>query len=219
MMAGQVELAAHIEMTLVADCFLRAGQIDLHPRPIAAGLGTACGEAVGRLGLAARLRVQAARAVAGFAAGVKCIRSGGYQARVGGGREITVKLVVALFALLGADILGPRYVREFHYRTVHALTGDHRHQQEQGAGARRQAATPRGRTLANYAEVTNSHAVFGCRPLVVRLRLLSDRLSSVPGQLASSIRFAPCFGLCSTGPGSREGCERRNSSRERPGRD
>jgi hypothetical protein len=41
MMAGQVELPAHVGMALEADRFLRPGRLGLHPRTKAAGLGAA----------------------------------------------------------------------------------------------------------------------------------------------------------------------------------
>src|ERR1035437_7894510 len=105
MMAGQFELAAHIEMALEADRFLRAGRLGHRPRAEAAGLGAAGGETVGRLGFAARFRGPAAWAVAGFAARGKPVRPRGFQAGVVSRGEITVELVVALLALLGADVL------------------------------------------------------------------------------------------------------------------
>src|ERR1035438_7145715 len=103
MMAGQVELALDVQMALEAHRLLRAARFDLQSCAKAAGLGPAGGEAVGRFRLAAGLRVQAARAVAGFAAGVERVRPRGHQARVVRRGEITVELVMALVTFLGAD--------------------------------------------------------------------------------------------------------------------
>ena len=53
MMARQAELAAHVEMALEADRFLRAGRLDLQPCTITAGLRPASGETVRRFRFAA----------------------------------------------------------------------------------------------------------------------------------------------------------------------
>ena len=71
MMAGQVELAAHIGMALEADGFRWRAAGSRAGARRSWSPGAAGGEAVRRLDLAAGIRVEAAGAVAGFAAGVE----------------------------------------------------------------------------------------------------------------------------------------------------
>ena len=71
MMIGQVELPAHVGVAGVSDRFLRARRLHREVRAVTARLRAAGGERVRRLGISARFRVRAARAVAGFAPGVQ----------------------------------------------------------------------------------------------------------------------------------------------------
>jgi len=134
MMAGQVELAAHISMALEAHRLLGAWRVNLQPRPIAGVLWAAGRETKRRLRFAARFRVQAARAMAGFAPGVDRVHPRGDEPRVVRRREIAVELVVTLLALLGANVLGTRHLRKHHHGTmVDGLARHGRQHQNQGA--------------------------------------------------------------------------------------
>jgi hypothetical protein len=62
------------------------------------------------IGFAVIATVVLARAVAGFAADVFCVRTIGQQARVVGGGEAAVDFLVALFAFLGADVIRAGHV-------------------------------------------------------------------------------------------------------------
>ena len=91
-------------MALEADGFRRPGGLDLEPRAVAARLGAPGREAVGRLRLAAGLRVQAARPVAGLAPGVERIGPLRNQPRVVSRGEIPADRLVALGTFLGANV-------------------------------------------------------------------------------------------------------------------
>jgi len=96
-------------------------------------LRPSCSETERRLGFTARIRVQASRAVAGFASGPQRVRTGGDKARVVGGYEVFVDFVMTLLALLGADIFRPRHLWQDDNRTVNRAARNHGTEQHERA--------------------------------------------------------------------------------------
>ena len=99
-MTREVELAAHIIVTLEANGLGCPGRLLGDAAGETRGLRTAGSEAERRLGFTAGLRVRAAGAVTRLAAGIDRIRPLGDQPRVIGCGEITIDFVVALLAFL-----------------------------------------------------------------------------------------------------------------------
>ena len=95
-----------------------------------------------RFDIAARILVQAARAVAGFTAGVESVFAEGEEPRMVGGLETAIKFLVTLFTIRGADILCARHVRERHGPAVDGAAGNHHQHQESHDGQGNQAAQP-----------------------------------------------------------------------------
>ena len=73
MVVGQIELAAHVQVTLVADVLDRTRRFERKPPAQCLRLRPAGGETVRRLDVAARILMQTAGAVAGFAAGIESV--------------------------------------------------------------------------------------------------------------------------------------------------
>jgi len=141
MMAGQLKLAANIVVALVANGFRCPGW--WHPGQCGriSRFGTTGGKAERRLDFPARIRVQAARSVAGFAPGVERIGPCGNQTRVVGGLEAPVKVLMALFAFRGADVFGSGHIGKLHHLAVDGAAGDARQQQNNSAGRQHQIST------------------------------------------------------------------------------
>src|SRR5262249_23489210 len=70
MMTRQIILSTDVRMTLVADGLFGSSWFDCHTRAVAGRLWPPCSKTVRRFDLAARIGMQAARAMAGFAAGI-----------------------------------------------------------------------------------------------------------------------------------------------------
>ena len=100
MVIRQVELSSHLSVALVADRFGRPRARLGHPLARKGHLSTSGRKRVGRFCLAARLGMQAARAVARLTPGAQRVGSLGNESRMVGRREAAVKLLVTLFAFL-----------------------------------------------------------------------------------------------------------------------
>jgi hypothetical protein len=141
MMIGQIELAAHIHVTLITGVLDRARRFEREPSTQRFRLRPSGGEAERRFGFAAGIRMQAAGAVTGFAAGIESVFTLGDKPRVVGGLEAAIKLVVALFAFRGADVFRAGHIREHHRAAAEGAAGNRRQQQNRHAGGERQVPT------------------------------------------------------------------------------
>src|SRR5664280_1506013 len=112
MMAGQIELAAHVQVTLITNRLNGPRRGPRQPRAQASGLRTTGGEGARRLGFAAGIGMQARRSVAGFAAVVVTVFALGQQPRMVGGLEAAADFLVTLFAFAGTDVFCPRHFRQ-----------------------------------------------------------------------------------------------------------
>src|SRR5262245_38709488 len=117
-MARQIELAPHVRMALQTDRLDRSRVFSRYPGAKARAWGPAGGEAVGRLDLSSRFRMETGGTMAGFAPGTQRVGPRSNQPRVVGRGKIPVNLVMALLAFLGTDILGSRHLGQHHHRTV-----------------------------------------------------------------------------------------------------
>lgn len=79
MMAGQIELAAHVHVTLITNRLNGPRRGQRQPRAQAGGLRTTGGKDVRRLGLTTGIGMQAGRSVTGFAAVVVTVFALGQQ--------------------------------------------------------------------------------------------------------------------------------------------
>jgi len=70
--------------------------------------------------------MRAARPVTGLAAGAERVGPFSNEARMVGGGEIAVDFIVALFALLGADVFRSWHIGQHNYSTVHRVAGHYR---------------------------------------------------------------------------------------------
>lgn len=123
MMTRQAELAANIAVTGEADVLDRASGGRSDSRTVRVGdRATGC-ERVGRLGFAAGFSVKAARAVTGFATGVQHVRPAHREQRVIRRAEIVVEFLMALLALLRADVSRAGNIRQQHVRALHGAAG------------------------------------------------------------------------------------------------
>ena len=123
MVAGQVELAAHVGVALEANCLFCSRRVNGKASPIAAGRRTASGKTERRFRFSAGFGVEAARAMARFAAGTQGIRSVGNETRMIGSGEIAIDFIVALFAFLRAYVFGSRNIGQHYHSTIHCLAG------------------------------------------------------------------------------------------------
>jgi len=112
MMAGQIELAAHVQVTLITNRLNGPRRGQRQPRAQSVGLRTTSSEAVRRLGFAAGIRVDAGRTMAGFATVVVTIFAEGQKPCVVGGLEAAADFLVTLFTFAGADVFCPRHFRQ-----------------------------------------------------------------------------------------------------------
>ena len=150
MMIGQIELAAHIHVTLVTGGLDLARRFEREPSTQRFRLRPAGGEAVRRFGFAAGIRVQATGPVTGFAAGIEPVIALGDEPGVVGGLEAAINFVVALFAFRGADVLRAGNIRKHHRAAAEGAAGNRRQQQNGHAGGERQVPAARWRRFDEW---------------------------------------------------------------------
>lgn len=118
MMVGEAELGAHIGMALETDGILGARRFHSQPGAVTAGLGPTAGERIRRFHLATGIRMQAGRAVTGFAPGIEGIGPLGNQARMIGSGKVSIDFFVTLFAFFRADVFCAGDIRQHHHSAM-----------------------------------------------------------------------------------------------------